>query len=168
MEVKELVKLIQEAANDDSIAALYGDFGDGTSLRVGGLAHVEEIRRAIKLFNESHRTHYEPGKPKIQAKSAKPSFAYAHSFMSIDSQGNLPYLLATSFQHISMQNQGLLSLFGVGKSTTFVKGFLDKYGITAHVFKHGPYKSTLLPFGVGFKFDSNFLPFNYLSNYRCS
>jgi signal peptide peptidase SppA len=160
MEVKELVQLIHEASSDDNIVALYGDFGDGMdhNFEIGGLAHVEEVRRAIRVFHESHRVHYEPhtgmtkptpswSNPKQTKYSInwshppKRSVAYAQSFSSIDSKGNLPYLIASSFGEVMMQHQGSVHLFGVGTSTTFLRGFLDKYGLKAHVFKHGDYKN---------------------------
>ena len=59
--------------------------GEESYFSVEGLAQVEEIRNAIKVFNESHRVHPEPNydhdpdynKPK--ERSQKQSIAYAVS-----------------------------------------------------------------------------------------
>jgi hypothetical protein len=60
MELPELVDLIHQAAADPSIVALQGTFGQGFQFSVGGYAQLEEIRNAIRLFQQSHRIHTEP------------------------------------------------------------------------------------------------------------
>ena len=87
IEVSELVEIIHAAAQDPSIAALYGTFGHGFNFRAGGWAHVEEVRNALKVWRESHRVHLEPNlnhdtiinRPSNGA--AKPSYAYAVSLL---------------------------------------------------------------------------------------
>jgi hypothetical protein len=60
MEVWELVDLIHHAASDPSIVALYGIFGHGSSgLNGAGWADLEEVRNALKVFREAHRSHSE-------------------------------------------------------------------------------------------------------------
>jgi hypothetical protein len=60
MEVRELVDLIHHAASDPSIVALYGVFGHGSSgLNGAGWADLEEVRNALKVFREAHRSHSE-------------------------------------------------------------------------------------------------------------
>ena len=54
---------------------------------------------------------------------------------------NKEYYLASAFRKVFMQSQGELNLFGLGRSTMFIRSFLDKYGINVHVFRHGQYKS---------------------------
>jgi hypothetical protein len=71
----------------------------------------------------------------------KPTYAYADSFANPLDSGNQEYYLASVFSRIHLQAQGEMNLFGMGASNTFVRDFLKKYGITAHVFKHGIYKS---------------------------
>lgn len=141
LEAKELVDIIHNAASDPNITALYADFGEGMRYPVG-YAHIEEIRNAIRIFNESHRVHREPnvnhnpiyaimmrnGDPKL-------SYAYGHTFdMST-------YFLASAFSFVHLQCRGNLDLFGVATTNVFLRGMLDKYGIKAHVFRHGEYKS---------------------------
>mmetsp|Transcript_11345 Transcript_11345/g.22672 ORF Transcript_11345/g.22672 Transcript_11345/m.22672 type:complete len:748 (+) Transcript_11345:130-2373(+) len=140
LEAKELVKIIHTAASDPNITALHADFGEGMRFPCG-LGHMEEIRNAIRVFNESHRRHRDPNtqhNPVFAMQrngDPKQSYAFGHSF-----QWN-EYFLASSFTHVHLQSRGALHLFGVTASNTFLRSALDKYGIKAHVFKHGDYKT---------------------------
>ena len=58
--VQELVQVLHEATDDPQIVAIYGHFGGADRPSLGGLAAVEEIRNALKVFRESHRVHPEP------------------------------------------------------------------------------------------------------------
>jgi protease-4 len=104
-------------------------------------AHIEEIRNALRIFNESHRVHRSPnidhnpvfalprnGNPKV-------SIAFGHSF------GWSEYFLASAFSNVHLQPRGHLALGGTTVSNIFLRDMLVKYGIKAHVFKHGDYKS---------------------------
>eukprot|EP00547_Thalassionema_nitzschioides_P005287 CAMPEP_0194218784 /NCGR_PEP_ID=MMETSP0156-20130528/24521_1 /TAXON_ID=33649 /ORGANISM="Thalassionema nitzschioides, Strain L26-B" /LENGTH=681 /DNA_ID=CAMNT_0038948251 /DNA_START=150 /DNA_END=2195 /DNA_ORIENTATION=- len=146
VEVQEMVKVIHAAAQDPNIVALYGNFGEG-GFRTGGWAHVEEIRNAMKVFRESHRIHLNPNlsHDKVILRrsngSPKPSFAYADTFSTPNDKGNKDYLVACAFSHVHMQKNGELQLFGISASNPFFRSFMEKYGIKAHVFKHGKYKN---------------------------
>lgn len=100
-----------------------------------------KIRNAIRVFNESHRVHREPNlehKALVLPRNgdAKPTYAYADNFGD-----QKEYFLASAFTHIHLQPQGDLSLYGVGMSVPFIRSALDKYGVIAHVFKHGKFKN---------------------------
>lgn len=149
VELQHLIHVIHEAAKDPEIVALYGTFGNGFRFECGGYSHVEEIRNAVRVFNESHRRHYErstalgkngngDGKDKPEQKF---SYAFADTFDHPVDSGNKEYFLASAFSDIIMQKRGNLNLFGVSTSNTFVLGALEKYGVKAHVFKHGKYKN---------------------------
>eukprot|EP00546_Thalassionema_frauenfeldii_P002111 CAMPEP_0178931330 /NCGR_PEP_ID=MMETSP0786-20121207/21855_1 /TAXON_ID=186022 /ORGANISM="Thalassionema frauenfeldii, Strain CCMP 1798" /LENGTH=716 /DNA_ID=CAMNT_0020608205 /DNA_START=288 /DNA_END=2438 /DNA_ORIENTATION=- len=146
VEVQELVKVIHAAAQDPNIVALYGNFGEG-GFSSGGWAHIEEIRNALKVWRESHRIHLNPNlsHDKVLVRrsngSPKPSFAYADTFSSPNEKGNKDYIVACAFSHVHMQKNGELQLFGVSASNPFFRSFMEKYGIKAHVFKHGKYKN---------------------------
>ncbi|KAL3804397.1 hypothetical protein HJC23_011325 [Cyclotella cryptica] len=140
LETKELVDIIQKAAADPNISALYADFGEGMRYPLE-YAHIEEIRNALRIFNESHRVHRSPnidhnpvfalprnGNPKV-------SFAFGHSF------GWREYFLASAFSNIHLQPRGHLALGGTTVSNIFLRDMLVKYGIKAHVFKHGDFKT---------------------------
>jgi hypothetical protein len=149
IELQELVDLIHHAASDPTIVGLYGIFGHGFGFQTGGWGHVEELRNALRVFRESHRTHLDPNdshKPLSdpdakKAMTQKPMYAYADTFANPVGPGTPEYYLASIFTHIQLQPQGDLNLFGLHSSTTFFKDFLKKYGVDVHVFKHGAYKN---------------------------
>lgn len=69
------------------------------------------------------------------------SWGFQDTFTDPDDKGNKEYLVACAFSNVHMQKNGSLNLFGVASSTPFFRSFMEKYGIKAHVFKHGKYKS---------------------------
>lgn len=154
VEVKELVNLIHAAAQDPEVVALYGIFGGSVGRFEAGLAQIEEIRHAIRVFNESHRVHYEPNcclantnsiidAPGTKHKRLeKKSYAYARAFDD-PSSGNKEYYLASAFSFLQMQARSHLDLFGFSTSVPFLKGTLDMYDINLKVFRSGQFKGEL-------------------------
>ena len=151
IEMQELVDAIHHAASDPTIVGLYGIFGHGFGFKSGGWGHVEELRNALRVFRESHRVHLSPNVDHKAASAAsdqadkemptKPMYAYADTFANPVGSGTPEYYLASMFTHIQLQPQGDLNLFGLHSSNMFLKGFLQKYGIDVHVYKHGVYKN---------------------------
>lgn len=160
VEIREFVDAIHAAATDPDIVALHGTFGQGFGFQCGGYGHIEEIRNAIRVFNESHRRHYEPRRCSAEEdrdnydqdkfydkdmKEVEPvqktSFAFADTFDNPSDPGNKEYFLASAFSQIHMQPRGNMQLFGVSMSNIFIADALKKYGIKVHVFKHGMYKN---------------------------
>jgi len=123
----DLIHTIHEAATDPEIVALYGTLGQGFKFKCGGYAHIEEIRDAIRVFNESHRIHDD--KRLYTSRSQKYSFVFADTMDNPIDPGNKEYFLASAFSYIILQPRGILSLFGITTTTPFLRGFLDKYGI---------------------------------------
>jgi protease IV len=148
-EVRELVDVLHHAASDPTITAVYGIFGHGgQGIEAAGWAQLEEIRHALQVIKESHRRHAEPNvahrppaEVSVPVVPHKPLYAYADSFASFASPSNKDYYLASIFTHIHLQEKGELNLFGMITQQFFIRGFLEKYGIQLHVFKHGPYKN---------------------------
>lgn len=150
IEVKELISILHSAASNPNICALYATFGEGDGL--GGMrhpigyAHLEEIRNAVRIFNESHRVHRDPNvhhNPVYAlARNGNPkqSYAFGHAFQWRE------FFLASAFTNLHLQSRGHLHLFGVTMNNLFLGGLLDKYGIKAHVFRHGEYKSEWVRF----------------------
>jgi len=140
MEAKELVSILHAAASDPTISSLYATFGEGMRFPVG-TAHVEEIRNAVRIFNESHRVHrdpnvkHEPLFAMMRNGDPKPSYAFGYGYDWNE------YFLASAFSYVHLQGRGNLHLFGCVAQNTFFGGMLDKYGIKAHVFRHGQYKN---------------------------
>lgn len=165
VEIRELVDAIHAAAADPDIVALHGTFGQGFGFQCGGYGHIEEIRNAIRVFNESHRRHYEPKSYSAEERNnhndddgdddncskdtrkemvepvQKRSFAFADTFDNPADPGNKEYFLASAFSQIHMQPRGNMQLFGVSMSNIFLADALKRYGIKVHVFKHGMYKN---------------------------
>eukprot|EP00586_Coscinodiscus_wailesii_P001775 CAMPEP_0172491864 /NCGR_PEP_ID=MMETSP1066-20121228/22768_1 /TAXON_ID=671091 /ORGANISM="Coscinodiscus wailesii, Strain CCMP2513" /LENGTH=687 /DNA_ID=CAMNT_0013261131 /DNA_START=174 /DNA_END=2233 /DNA_ORIENTATION=- len=155
VESKELVEIIHEAAQDPEIVALYGIFGSGT-FSAGGYGHLEEIRNAVRVFNESHRRHHCPRKEKgtttsvaaasttgegaslsLSSSPSKYSFAFGDS-LSTDAQ----YYLASVFSHVGLRARGGgVTLVGPSASAFFLREGLETWGVKVDVFKHGKYKN---------------------------
>lgn len=145
MPVRELVHLIHQAAQDPTICALYGRFGLAP-LQASGWADLEEVRNALLVFAQSHRRHANPNWQHearvIPVVKPKPMYAYAPTLWGLGGNpGNFNYYLASVFSSIHLQQHGTLDLLGLSAQNLFLRGFLEKYGIKVHVFKHGAYKN---------------------------
>jgi len=152
VEIRDLVDMIHAAASDPDIVALYGTFGQGHQFQCGGYAHVEEIRNAIRVFNESHRRHDKKSGDGDGSKDGsrdgeevlptqKFSYAYADTFDNPTDPGNKEYFLASAFSQVHMQPRGNMNLFGVSMSNFFLSNFFQNHGVKIHVHKHGKYKN---------------------------
>eukprot|EP00529_Nitzschia_sp_RCC80_P010374 CAMPEP_0113455936 /NCGR_PEP_ID=MMETSP0014_2-20120614/8629_1 /TAXON_ID=2857 /ORGANISM="Nitzschia sp." /LENGTH=760 /DNA_ID=CAMNT_0000347375 /DNA_START=139 /DNA_END=2421 /DNA_ORIENTATION=+ /assembly_acc=CAM_ASM_000159 len=152
MPVDEVVTLIHEAAQDPGIVGLYGVFGKGGNVQAGW-AHLEEIRNALQVFKTAHRQHHEPPSDDLPAtappktrdgnnndKKRKFMYVYADTFATPRSSMK-DFYVASAFSKIHMQENGDLNLFGLHSTSTFIKDFLMKYGISVNVWKHGEYKN---------------------------
>ena len=85
---------------------------------------VRELREAISRFGDT----------------GKPTFAWAETFGEF-SAGNVPYYLATAFETIYLQPSGDLGLTGLAIERVFLRGALDKLGVTMEVGARHEYKS---------------------------
>jgi hypothetical protein len=120
---------------------LYGIFGNGGALSVAGWAHLEEVRNALELFAKTTSVpeNQEDGLSDSDPARGKAMYAYSNTFGG--EQSMKEYYLASVFPQIHLQPQGDLNLYGLHITSTFFRGFLKKYGITVHVWKHGAYKN---------------------------
>lgn len=148
MSIDQVVGLIHKASEDPQIVALYGVLGHGSGFSTGGWAHMEELRNALLVFQQSHRRHKEPNRYYSNTNEAapqpKPMYLYTNTFSNPTPNGGADmkdYYLASAFTHLHLQPQGDLNLFGLHATNTFYRDFLAKYGITVHVWKHGKYKN---------------------------
>ena len=142
IELRDLLRVIHSAATNPNVVALHANFGEGTPSYPLERGHGTEIRDAIRIFNESHRYHHAPnihGSIRVGGNDGMPLPKYSHAFgHSYDFN---TYYLASSCSYVHLQSRGYLNLFGNTASNVFLGGMLTKYGITAHVFKHGQYKN---------------------------
>lgn len=145
VKITDILDLIHEAAKDPEIVGIYATFGHGFNFKCGGYAHIEEIRNAVRVFNESHRRHKEPVDGTTTEEEDPPiqkfSYAFADTFDSPSDSSNKEYFLASAFSRIHMQPRGGMNIFGVSESKLFFKKALENYGIKPYIFKRGGYKT---------------------------
>lgn len=118
--LSEAVKAIALAKNNPNISALYLNVESID----GGLASVDELRRALLDFK----------------KSKKPIIAYA------DYYSQKAYYLASLADHLLLNPQGSIELTGIAAGRTMYKDAMDKLGVKMEVFKVGTFKSAVEPY----------------------
>ena len=118
--ITDLLAGLRAARTDDRVKALIMKVGG----RPIGLGVVQELREAIGRFREA----------------GKPAWAWAETFGEF-SAGNVPYYLATACDTIYLQPSGDLGLTGLAVERVFLRGALDKLGISMEVGARHEYKS---------------------------
>ncbi len=118
--VTDILTGLRLARDDQRVKALVVKVGG----RPIGLGVVQELRQAIKRFGES----------------GKPTFAWAETFGEF-AAGNVPYYLATAFGTIFLQPSGDVGLTGLAVERVFLRGALDKLGVTMDVGARHEFKS---------------------------
>ena len=88
------------------------------------IAQMQELRDAVLRFR----------------KSGKFAYIYSDSIGGFSS-GMADYYLASAFDQIWVQPVGVVALGGVAAETPFVKGVLDRVGVSAQFAHRGKYKS---------------------------
>src|ERR1022692_363404 len=116
----DIVSGLRQARADDRVKALVVKVGG----RPIGLGMGQELRGAIQRFRAA----------------GKLTVAWAESFGEF-SAGNVPYYLATAFETIYLQPSGDLGLTGLAVERVFLRGALDKLGVTFEVGARHEYKS---------------------------
>ena len=118
--LRSVLRTLHEAGSDDRVAGLIARVGDTTI----SLARAQELRDAVGIF----------------AASGKPTVAWAESFGE-SQNATVPYMLATAFGEIWLQPTGELNLLGLAAEVTFLRGALDKLGVTPLMGQRYEYKS---------------------------
>ncbi|MDP8959075.1 MAG: signal peptide peptidase SppA [Actinomycetota bacterium] len=118
----ELVETLGWAAGDRRVVGLVARLG-GESL---GLAQAQELRDAIHSFRDS----------------GKPAFAFAETFGE-GGPGNASYYLAAAFEQVYLQPSGDLGLTGLIYEQPFLRGVLDRLGITPRLDHRQEYKTAM-------------------------
>lgn len=127
--LNEVLRSIAFAKRSNKIRGIYLDVG----FFRGGVGTVEEIRKALLDFRKSGK------------------FIYAHG----DFYTQKGYYLATAADEIYLTPTGGIDLRGLSAEVLFFKGFLKKIGLTAHVIRHGEFKSAVEPFMLDKMSDAN-------------
>ncbi len=115
--LKVFLDTIDKAKKDDRVQGLYA------RMNAGGysLAHIQEMREAIKDFRESGK--------------------FAHIYSPSFSFGLSGYYIASAFDEIWMQPMGTLAITGISAELPFVRDVLDKVGVEPQFFTRKEYKS---------------------------
>jgi protease-4 len=120
-ELRDLVATLDAAKDDDRVKAIALDL-DG--FLGGGQASLSALGEKIGEVR----------------KSGKPVIAYATGYT--DDR----YQLAAHSSEIWMPAMGALAVAGPGGNNLYIKGLMDKLGITANVYRVGTYKSAVEPY----------------------
>jgi protease-4 len=120
--VRDVIEALERAAQDDRVRALVAKVG-ATEM---SLAEIQELRGALMAFR----------------RSGKPAIAYAETFGEFG-PGNGAYYLATACDEIYMQPSGDVGLTGLIAKTPFLRGTLDRLGLTPRLDHRGEYKTAM-------------------------
>jgi len=122
LRVRDVVFALEKAATDSHVLAVFARVGPNT----WGIAQTQEIRDAVLAFR----------------KSGKPAIAFAETLGEGESSDR-QYYLATGFDEIWMQPSGEVDLLGLGVTTPFIRGTLDKLGIVPRFDGRKEYKNAI-------------------------
>lgn len=120
MPLNDLLKAINNAATDNRINGIYLDCRGINS----GMASATAIVNALNKFKES----------------GKWIIAYGDNYTQTD------YYMACTADSILLNPVGAVDIHGIGATTMFYKGLLDKLGIEMQIIKVGTFKSAVEPF----------------------
>ena len=116
----ELIKVLDNAANDDDIKGIYMKNG----FLNGGPAAMQELRDALNAFKQSGK------------------FIYSYA----EYLGESDYYLTSVADTLMIHPQGNVEFNGLNANITFFKGMFEKIGVQPQVFRVGDYKGAVEPF----------------------
>jgi protease-4 len=114
---------LRRAADDPRVKAFVVKLGGSRSPI--GVGQAQELRDAVVAFRD---------------RSQKPAIAWAETFGEFG-RGTVPYFVAAGFDEIWLQPSGDLCLTGLAAEVPFLKGVLDKAGITPQMAQRHEYKN---------------------------
>lgn len=116
MTMRDALDALEKAEGDSKVAGLIVTLGGAPV----NLAQVQELREAIHSFR----------------KKGKFAYAYAENFGGI---GN--YYLASAFDQIFLMPSGDVTITGLHLESMFIRGTLEKIGVTPHMEQRYEYKN---------------------------
>lgn len=122
LQLRDVVEAIDRAAEDRRVKGMIARVGAGRM----GLAHLQEIRDAIGRFRAS----------------GKPAYAFAETFGEFG-PGNGGYYLATAFDRVYLQPSGDVGMTGLMYESPFIRGLLEKLGVTAQMGQRREFKNLM-------------------------
>ncbi len=120
--VRDIVDALERAGNDARVAGLVARLGSSTM----GMAQVQELRDAVASFRAKNKF----------------AIAFAETFGEAGPGGS-SYYLATAFDKVYLQPSGDIGLTGVIMESFFLRGALDKLGVTPHMDNRKEYKAAM-------------------------
>jgi protease IV len=120
--LRTVLRGLHRAAKDARVRALVVKLGGSRSAL--GLSQAQELQDAVRDIRDH----------------GKLAIAWAETFGEFGN-GSVPYVLATSFEEIWLQPSGDLGLTGVATEVPFLRGVLDKAGITPQIAQRHEYKN---------------------------
>lgn len=120
--LRDVVDAIDRGAEDRRVKALFARVGSGGM----GLAHLQEVRDAVRRFRAA----------------GKPAYVFAETFGEFG-PGNGGYYLASAFDRIYLQPSGDVGTTGLIYEAMFVRGLLDKLGVTPLMDQRMEYKNAM-------------------------
>ncbi|MGC8793660.1 MAG: signal peptide peptidase SppA, partial [Bryobacteraceae bacterium] len=120
--MRDVLDALARAADDGRVAGLIARVGAAPL----GMAQVQELRDAVRRFREKKKF----------------ALAFAETLGEFGPGGNA-YYLATAFDEIWLQPSGDVGLTGVLAEAFFLRGTLDKLGITPRLDHRYEYKNAM-------------------------
>jgi len=120
--LRDAVDALDRAAQDGRVVALIARLGAAPL----GMAQAQELRDAVERFRSQK----------------KPAIAFAETFGEFGPGGNA-YYLAAAFDQIWLQPSGDIGLTGILAESFFLRGALDKLGITPRLDHRYEYKNAM-------------------------
>jgi protease-4 len=120
--LRDVVEGLEKAGNDDKVVGLVATIGKAPI----GFGQAQEIRDAVLAF---------------RAKKKK-AVAFSETFGEFDGAGN-SYYIASAFDEIWLQPSGDVMLTGLLAESPFIRGTLDKLGVTPRMDQRYEYKNAM-------------------------
>jgi protease IV len=120
--LRDFVDALDRAAADPRVKGLYLELGDDSL----GLARTQQVRDTIAAFRAK----------------GKFAVAFADTFGE-GGPGTRPYYLATACDEIWLQPLGQVGLTGLRIETPYLRGLLDKLGVTADIEHREQFKTAM-------------------------
>jgi len=127
--LNDIVRAIEKAKEDPNIKGIY----ISAPSVMGGMAQLEEIRKALLSFKESDK------------------FIIAYS-TGYDQKG---YYLASVADEVYVHPEGMILFKGLAAELMFYKGTLEKLDVDMQIIRHGKFKAAVEPFLLDKMSDAN-------------
>lgn len=127
--LNDIIRAIEKAKEDPNIKGIY----ISAPTVMGGMAQLEEIRKALLKFKEADKF----------------IIAYATGY---DQKG---YYLASVADELYVHPEGMILFKGLAAELMFFKGTLEKLDVDMQIIRHGKFKAAVEPFLLDKMSDAN-------------